>query len=794
MNKLIIQITFFLLLPVLCIGGNNNGLSRFVAALDNIKPRQKVYLHLDKDEYYAGDRIWYKAYVISAQDHKPDTLENTLYVEIISSDNQLLSRKTLFVEQGYAHGDLQLNDSVISGNYLLRAYTNWMLNFSEDFIFERQIFIHNPIEKKLIGRSEARNNRRVNKELERREEQYEFQFFPEGGSLSPGIENRVAFFASNRLGKGINIQGELKDSQGNHIVSFESLFNGKGVFTFIPEPDQGYVISVKFPTGRSRNFNMRNVRTEEFNLRVDNYAERVSVKINRSPILQNQQGENGHPYLVIHRRGAITEMVQLTNTSYPYILDISKSDLNPGVHVATLFSGNAGVLSERLFFVAPQKRPESEISLKRYSEDFYDLQIRLSEFVKDTAAYSVSVTASHRGGILNRQNILSNIYLSSDIVHPIQNPAEYIQGNMAIDYADLLMMATSWTRHSWQELLEFAEKEELKFEKDPGFSVYGNIKPTEHSRKIGRTNFEVTLMWGEESRTKITYTDEEGNFSFDGLEEFGEYDARITLVGLQGSTPEHIEMFPGHFDEESSNLDFESRRMVQRGTAGWRFRRSTRSPKSDRFIQLHDETKSPGYGNPDQTIYLRPEDARHKTMRDIIIRNVSGVMVEGYSIIIRGKSSVFYTNQPLIMVDGIQYNSRQFLQMPPIEISHIEVYKGSSAAIFGLRGANGALIAYTRRGQNPERIIFNYVLDGYYVPRSFSSEDARLRELFFADENYKQTIFWRPYLRPNNEGKSVLRLPIEEMPPFITVLLEGIDSNGQVYFIRKEFETASYLP
>jgi TonB-dependent SusC/RagA subfamily outer membrane receptor len=48
------------------------------------------------------------------------------------------------------------------------------------------------------------------------------------------------------------------------------------------------------------------------------------------------------------------------------------------------------------------------------------------------------------------------------------------------------------------------------------------------------------------------------------------------------------------------------------------------------------------------------------------------------------------------MVDGREMDTATFLKMNPEEVKRIEVLRGSEAAIYGRRGANGALVVTTQ--------------------------------------------------------------------------------------------------
>lgn len=81
-------------------------------------------------------------------------------------------------------------------------------------------------------------------------------------------------------------------------------------------------------------------------------------------------------------------------------------------------------------------------------------------------------------------------------------------------------------------------------------------------------------------------------------------------------------------------------------------------------------------------------------------------------IYIRGNSTFGNgTMEPLFVVDGIVRSFRDFSQMDPNEIESVNVLKdASSAAIFGVKGANGVILVTTKRGKMG-KITANYSLN-----------------------------------------------------------------------------------
>ena len=97
------------------------------------------YLHLDQAAYAAGETLWFKAYVVDARAHQPDSLSRVLYVDVVTPEKQVIFQRTLALNEGVAAGDIILPDTLSSGMYTLRAYTSWMRNSDEGLFFTRRV-------------------------------------------------------------------------------------------------------------------------------------------------------------------------------------------------------------------------------------------------------------------------------------------------------------------------------------------------------------------------------------------------------------------------------------------------------------------------------------------------------------------------------------------------------------------------------------------------------------------------------------------------------------------------------
>jgi len=102
------------------------------------------------------------------------------------------------------------------------------------------------------------------------------------------------------------------------------------------------------------------------------------------------------------------------------------------------------------------------------------------------------------------------------------------------------------------------------------------------------------------------------------------------------------------------------------------------------------------------------EDIKHQNPRslaDLIQSRVPGAQIvttrEGFAIRLRGTTSIYGSNDALIVVDGMPLSEMSaasaLATMRPEEVAQIDVLKDGMAAIYGMRGSNGVVVITTRR-------------------------------------------------------------------------------------------------
>ena len=86
---------------------------------------------------------------------------------------------------------------------------------------------------------------------------------------------------------------------------------------------------------------------------------------------------------------------------------------------------------------------------------------------------------------------------------------------------------------------------------------------------------------------------------------------------------------------------------------------------------------------------------------------------DGANFWIRGKSTFSGATGALIILDGVEISTGELNRLDPEVIESFSILKDATAtALYGTRGANGVMIVTTKNGQNLDKPIINFRLEG----------------------------------------------------------------------------------
>lgn len=277
------------------------------------------------------------------------------------------------------------------------------------------------------------------------------QFLPEGGWMLQGIESRVAFQCKDVFGKPADIKGAIYDSEGNKIIDFESAYSGMGVLSFKPLAGMTYHARIK--------------RIAEEDLKVDLPVVLVSGSVIKGIQISKEslsvQIENTSPKslnVVLRKGDSVLAMNKMEATKVAEV-KFNLSSVLMGIHEIAVFDEEWNIKCTRRVFLRPDKRLNIQIS---FSEKVYPINQIASCKVKITDEEGKPVQTKFTFSIYNEQlkqyaedngeNMLSALYLTSELEGKIHQPAYYFKDldSARLSHLDLLMMTQGWRRIQWQ--------------------------------------------------------------------------------------------------------------------------------------------------------------------------------------------------------------------------------------------------------------------------------------------------------------------------------------------------------
>lgn len=153
-----------------------------------------------------------------------------------------------------------------------------------------------------------------------------------------------------------------------------------------------------------------------------------------------------------------------------------------------------------------------------------------------------------------------------------------------------------------------------------------------------------------------------------------------------------------------------------------------------------------------------PQELIQGKAAGVTITSNSGAPGNSSTIRIRGTSSIYASNDPLIVVDGVPLNNKGIGGTPnllsminPNDVESFTVLKDASAtAIYGSRAAGGVIIITTKRGADQKlKVSYNFTGSLYTTPRKLEVYDAdEFRDLI--EQQYPADHDARNYLGDAN--------------------------------------------
>jgi hypothetical protein len=734
--------------------------------------QEKLYLQLDRTFYLTGEMMWFKIYYVDGSYHKPLDISKVAYIEILDRDNESVLQTKVALKNGMGDGSLFLSASLLSGNYTVRAYTNWMKNFSPEYFFHKPVTIINPFIKPDRESPSVKTN-------------YDAQFFPEGGNLINGLKSKVAFRVIDPMGKGIEFKGAVINDRNDTLVNFKPLKFGIGSFYFTPTSGVKYQAVIRDSKGNKKLYALPEIKESGYVMQVKDSESQLDIEVTSS--IAN---DNSTPvYFFIHARQILVKTEARSLQQGKAILRINKSELPEGVSHITLFDYHFQPVCERLWFKQPQRKLNIDIQTVQKEYD-HRAKVTLNLQSNLNSNLSIAVAKVDSLAYLEHETIFENLWLTSDLRGSIESPEYYftnIADAIVNEATDNLMLTHGWRRFNWQTILH-NNKPFLHVPEYRGHIISGKITDLNGVPANGILTYfsspgKLVRLYGSRSNMQGEVNYEVKDF-YDLQPVFMQTDIRKDSVykleivkpfsTLYSSVKPPVLQLSSILEKQLLN------RSVAMQVQSIYFREQV-----ERYnLPVIDSISF--YGKPDEA-YNLDDYTRFPVMEEVLREYVPGVIVrkkkDGFHfMVLDNVNKSLFREDPIVLLDGVPvFNTDKIMAFDPLKIKRLEIM--DREYYLGTLVFPGVVSYFTYKNDmadfevNPKALSLNY--EGLQLHREFYSpryESSKDRDNHLPDQ--RSLLYWNPSITAEQNKPLQVDFFTSDTPGIYRVIIEGMTKEG----------------
>lgn len=360
------------------------------------------------------------------------------------------------------------------------------------------------------------------------------EFFPEGGHLVDGIQNRVAFKVSDVNGSPKMVRGILVDNDSVLVAQISTRHEGMGLFEFTPLSSHHYKVILAGNGHQSDTFGIlhKDVQAIALRLEQDRHGE---LKVS----LQGHEQKSLKLYLRMGDRLIESRNFDLKDS---LVMNFKLGPLPMGVLQCLVFDSDWKPVAERLVFVGHDKhlKVTYKFDQDKYQTDKYvRMKIKVSDEQGKPVRGALAAVAVYREDLHQMSdpyaaNSFSELYLSQELVNSVEHPAYYFRDRDEETLAnlDLLMMCSKSVRVPYWALDSANAVLKSIFKKEQGYVIRGNFI---NGRIFQDMDFyrRITELRCVETGQLLAF-DSAGNFTLIGIPEPMTVHFRVFCPGQHG--------------------------------------------------------------------------------------------------------------------------------------------------------------------------------------------------------------------------------------------------------------------
>jgi hypothetical protein len=350
-------------------------------------PSDKLFLHLDRNLYHAGDTIRFQAYVRDSRTGIFMTESSSMYAMLINSSHKMIDSARFRIILAAVPGWLKIPPDAPTGDYSILAFTSSDMNFNPSYAFSTPIRIE-PLRTSLIDKEKKPGSKdTLNFDLFPPETTTDLKFLPEGGTFIYGISQKLAFNAVTSTGRTLQVTGTVFRENGVKITDFKPGAYGPGILEFTPASGHTYYAELDGSQFKGKKWLLPVPQESGVALKIG-YQNDETIDI----VLMGRQAGNT-PYLLTVTMNNILVFSETVKIDSLFRKKIRADKLPAGTAYVTLFDNELRPVAERLVFLNNQKRMNVALKVAR-KEYFRGEETELKLTTTDLAGKGISSLVS----------------------------------------------------------------------------------------------------------------------------------------------------------------------------------------------------------------------------------------------------------------------------------------------------------------------------------------------------------------------------------------------------------------
>ena len=733
----------------------------------------KLNLVFAQPVFSPGDTAFFSAWYMT-EDLQAIKGDHLITLDLIAGNGSTAQRIRFKSHNGTGFNQMALRQDLPPGEYRFVAYTEWMRNFGDAWFFQKKV--------QIISKMELLAPRKENR----------IEFYPEGGQLIEGINNRVAVTGPP------SVELHIHDVSSVENINVRLDSTGTGSFLITPKANQSY--ATEWPA-QGKMWKLPIAASDGIGVQIET-GDRCEVLLSLPPksILANKE-----IYAIVNSMGKILVKQRVAiRDDQPFHLQVPKHDKGDALHQLFVFDNAGQLLAERVF--VPYNTMNVQVNIQFPSDVRQRESISGSIEVLDASGNTLesNMTVTVIQGKLFKHYSQTNYFGYSDLP-AVAERAEKFGANHLASLNDFLI-TQKWPRINWETVLK-GKTIELRYPFQSQARLRGHVA----SITTGAPPRDSTVIISYLQKNGVgfeAYT-KDGEFEVPFVFDFwGDDKVFCTLQYRAKNIDNNYSIFIPK-DTLTWKDSWASTEGVQASAYGDYALSKELVIKSYSFFGSNQQNASLVNTNPNSAIEEEFSGADYSIkvtdyvvfpkMEDLLREVVPFVQYrkrgteEQVRISFRYETSTrTYKDDPLYVIDGVMTkNTAVFVNLKPENLVSIKLINNpNKLAQLSRLGENGVIFVETKK-----RDFVNPLISKNLYPVTGLSRSSNLYQVRYSDTNARQrvpdlrpTLYWNPALATDKTGLATFSFFASDDIGPMKIFVQGLTKDGKPFMAEKEFK------